>query len=69
VDGIIIAGDLNCHIGSGNVGYENIMGAYGYVNQNDDGVALLDICNNHNLRIANSYFRKDNEKLITYKSG
>ena len=69
VDGIIIAGDLNCHIGSSNVGYENIMGAYGYGNQNDDGVALLDICNNHNLRIANSYFCKDDEKLITYKSG
>ena len=67
-DGIIIAGDLNCHIGSNNAGYKNIMGAYGYGNQND-GVFLLDICENHNRRIANSYFRKDGEKLITYKSG
>ena len=69
VDGIIIAGDLNCHIGSNNAGYENIMGLYGFGVQNDDGLALLDMCNNHCLKIANSYFRKDNEKLITYKSG
>ena len=68
-DGIIVAGDLNCHIGSNNVGYENIMGLYGFGDRNDDGLALLDLCNNHRLKIANSYFRKNPEKLITYKSG
>ena len=45
------------------------MGLYGYGDQNDDGVALLDLCKNQCLKVANTYFRKDREKLITYKSG
>ena len=55
-DGIIVAGDLNCHIGSNNAGYENIMGRYGFGDRNDDGLALLDMFNNHGLKIANTYF-------------
>ena len=37
--------------------------------QNEDGLALLDICKNQCLKVANTVFRKDPEKLITYKSG
>ena len=68
-EGIIIGGDLNCHLGIDNTGYEEVMGLYGYGVQNEDGVALLDICKNHRLKVANTVFRKDPEKLITYKSG
>ena len=68
-EGIIIGGDLNCHVGANIVGYEEVMGIYGYGTQNEDGAALLDICKNHQLRVANAYFRKEPEKLITYKSG
>ena len=68
-ESIIVGGDLNCHVGSSNTGYEDVMGMYGYGIQNEDGVALLDICKNHRLKVANTYFRKDPEKLITYKSG
>ena len=49
--------------------YEEIMGIYGYGTQNEDGAALLDICRNHQLRVANTYLLKEPEKLITYKSG
>ena len=56
-EGIIIGGDLNCHVGANNVGYEEVMGLYGYGTQNEDGAALLDVCKNHQLRIANTYFR------------
>ena len=45
------------------------MGLSGYGDQKDDGVALLDLCKNHHLQVANIYFWKDREKLITYKSG
>ena len=69
VESVIVGGDLNCHIGSSNSGYEDVMGMYGYGIQNADGVAILDICKNHCLKVANTYFRKDPEKLITYKSG
>ena len=64
-EGIIVAGDLNCQVGSRNIGYEDVMGLYGYGDRNEDGTALLDICKNHCLKVANSYFRKELEKLIT----
>ena len=68
-ESIIVGGDLNCHLGANSTGYEDVMGLYGYGIQNEDGAALLDICKNHCLKVANTYFRKDPEKLITYKSG
>ena len=68
-EGVIIGGDLNCHLGTDNTGYEEVMGLYGYGVQNEDGVALLDVCKNHHLKVANTIFRKAPEKLITYKSG
>lgn len=30
---------------------------------------MHDICKNHKIKISNTYFRKEREKLITYKSG
>ena len=29
-ESIIVGGDLNCHVGSSNTGYEDVMGMYGY---------------------------------------
>ena len=68
-DGLILAGDLNCHIGNIRTGYESVMGDYGFGTSNVEGIAMLDICKNQNLKISNTYFKKDREKLITYKSG
>lgn len=68
-EGIIIGGDLNCHLGADNTGYEEVMGLYGFGVRNEDGLALLDVCLNHRLRVANTIFRKAPEKLVTYKSG
>ena len=68
-EGLIIAGDFNCHVGTDRAGYEEVMGPYGYGTANPEGVALLDLCKNQGLKIANTCFEKDTEKLITYKSG
>ena len=68
-EGVLVSGDLNCHLGPNNTGYEEVMGLYGYGVQNEDGIALLAICKNHRVEIANTYIRKDPEKQITYKSG
>ena len=48
---------------------KSIMGDYGYGVRNDEGRCFLDICKNQNLKICNTYFKKDREKVITYKSG
>ena len=68
-DGIILAGDFNSHIGTSRDGYMDIMGPFGYGNRNPEGELLLDLCKNQNLKVANTYFKKDPEKLITYRSG
>ena len=66
---LLVGGDVNSHIGSDNAGYEEVMGHYGYGNKNNEGETVLGICQNHGLRILNTYFEKEEEKLITYKSG
>ena len=68
-EGIIIGGDLNAHIGRERDGFEEILGCNGFGVRNNEGEAVLELCKNHCLRILNSYFKKDVEKLITYKSG
>ena len=51
-------------IGSENTGYEKVMGNYGYGAKNNEGETVLRICQNHKLRILNTYFKKKVEKLI-----
>ena len=68
-EGIIIGSDLECHLGADNTGYEEVMGLYGYGFQSKDGIAPLDVRMSHHLKVASTIFRRDPEKLITYKSG
>ena len=66
---LLIGGDVNGHIGWDNTGYEEIMGCNGHGNRNAEGETVLDFCKFHKLNILNTYFKKGEEKLITYKSG
>ena len=66
---VLVGGDVNAHIGDENTGYEEVMGKYGFGIRNDEGVTVMDICKFHRLRILNTHFKKDVEKLVTYKSG
>ena len=59
----------NGHIGAMNVGYEEVIGCFGYGVHNHEGMAILDFCRNQNLVVLNTLFKKDREKNITYKSG
>ena len=66
---ILVGGDVNGHIGDENMGYEEVMGMHGYGERNNEGETVLDVCKFHRLRILNTYFEKEEEKLVTYKSG
>ena len=68
-EGVIIGGVVNGHIRSSRVGYKDVMGHFVLGNQNTEGGTVLDFCRNHQLEILNTYFKKDREKYITYKSG
>ena len=45
------------------------MGPYGYGNKNREGEMILEFCKNQNLKILNSFFKKDKNKTVTYVSG
>ena len=68
-EGIFIGADMNCHIGGDRAGYEDVMGSHGFGISNDEGIKLLDLCKNHSLKLTSTYFKKETEKKITYKSG
>ncbi|KAK3886115.1 hypothetical protein Pcinc_009692 [Petrolisthes cinctipes] len=68
-DIVIVAGDMNAHIGRDNGGYEEVMGGYGIGQRNKEGEQKLQLCQLHNLRIWNTWFMKREQHLITFKSG
>ena len=68
-DGLLIGGDMNGHIGIDIAGYDEVIGLYGFGDRNDEGVMVLNMCKNHGLRVLNTLFKKEREKMITYKSG
>jgi len=68
-EGLLIGGDLNGHVGSRGEGYETVHGGLGYGERNSGGVSILDFAMAYDISIVNSYFRKRDKHLITFKSG
>ena len=64
-----IRGDFNGHVGKGRGGYEMVHGGHDLGDRNNSGEAILDFAVAYNLIIANTFFRKRDEQLITFKSG
>ena len=52
---IILLGDFNGHTGT--KVNNQIVGPYGETRINDNGERLIDLCESHNLRITNGYFK------------
>eukprot|EP00262_Sarcandra_glabra_P012088 TRINITY_DN3039_c0_g2_i3.p1 TRINITY_DN3039_c0_g2~~TRINITY_DN3039_c0_g2_i3.p1 ORF type:complete len:402 (+),score=55.32 TRINITY_DN3039_c0_g2_i3:275-1480(+) len=68
-ESIVIGGDFNGHVGKMRNGYERIHGGYGFGERNEMGGAILDFAVAFDLAIANTFFKKKDEHLITFKSG
>ncbi|XP_057524007.1 uncharacterized protein LOC130803822 [Amaranthus tricolor] len=66
---VFICGDFNGHIGKETVNYNLVHDGFGYGVRNESGEILLEFALVKELVIANSIFRKNDEHLITYKSG
>ena len=66
---IFIRGDFNGHIGGKRDGYEMVRGGFGYGEKNNGGLSILDFTVAYKLSIVNSYFRKEEEHLVTLKNG
>jgi len=66
---VVFAGDMNGHIGSSNVGYCGSHVGFGYGSRNTDGSRILEFADGLNLVICNTWFTKQEAKLVTYVAG
>ena len=66
---LVITGDLNGHIGVERRGYEDAIGPYSFGSKNPEGEKILEFCMNQRLKILNTFFKKDRNKVVTYSSG
>jgi len=66
---VVLAGDMNGHVGSSNVGYDWTHGGFGYGATNADGSRILVFTDGLNLVICNTMFMKQKSKLVTYVAG
>ncbi|KAI5739350.1 hypothetical protein M8J77_018157 [Diaphorina citri] len=67
---IFLAGDLNGHIGRGNTEVTaRIRGIWGVGNNNEEGDRITDFALATDMAILNTFFKKEDNQLITYKSG
>ena len=66
---LFIGGDLNGHVGSTSAGFEVAHGGFRYGSRNQEGEDVLDFATAFDLMIANTFFRKRESHLVTYRSG
>ena len=68
-DIVIVGGDFNAHLGRERIGFEDVLGKFTIGDRNADGEELLQLCQQNNLKILNTWFEKQEKHLITYVSG
>ncbi|KAK4329584.1 hypothetical protein Pmani_000059 [Petrolisthes manimaculis] len=68
-DTVVLAGDLNGHVGACADGYDDVHGGFGYRRRNLEGEYILESCVALNMVVCNSKFKKRLSHLITYSSG
>jgi hypothetical protein len=64
-----IGGDLNGHVGSTRVGFNEVHGGFRYESRNQEGKGILNFVLAYDLIIANTLFRKRVSHLVTFSSG
>ena len=65
----MLGGDFNGHVGELFAGFEGVHGGSGYGVRNQDDLLILDFSVANKLAVANTFFQKNNSRLITFSSG
>jgi len=65
----VVCGDMNGHVGEKSDGFCGVHGGHGFGHRNLEGEMLLEFADARNLAVMNTWFKKDEGKLITYDSG
>ena len=66
---VILARDLNGHVGADRSGVERWNGGHGYGSHNEEGRTILQCAQMYHLAIASTFFENNFQHLITYRSG
>ena len=66
---MVVLGDLNGHVGRDVDGYEGVHGENGFGDRKEEGEAILEFATCFGLVVANTFFIKEMQKLVTYESG
>ena len=64
-----VLGDFNGHVGRSCLGYDGIHRGFGWGERHRDGERILEFADRLDMVVGNPFFKKDDEKLITYISG
>ena len=64
-DRLVDADDLNGHVGSHRIGYEEVHGGHGVGAPNEDGIMVLYFATAYQMRILNTSYQKRKNHLVT----
>ena len=67
-ENFIVMEDFNGHVGSSINGYEGVHAGFGWGERNKEVENVLEFADSCGMIVGNTYFQKDIEKLIKYKS-
>ena len=65
---LVVCGDMNGHVGARADGFEGVHGGFGFGVRNTEGEMLLEFADAMDLAVASTWFRKGDQKLITFES-
>ena len=68
-DRIVIAGDLNGHVGQQPEGFLETHGGRGVGTRNAEGLSILEFAEAMNMIVVNTWFDKPEHRIVTYESG
>src|SRR5260221_942362 len=66
---LVVCGDMNGHVGATSDGFEDVHGGNGFGIRNVEGEMLLEFACAMELVVANTWFKKEDSKKVTYDSG
>uniref|UniRef100_A0A8D9DR12 Craniofacial development protein 2 n=1 Tax=Cacopsylla melanoneura TaxID=428564 RepID=A0A8D9DR12_9HEMI len=66
---VMIGSDMNGHVGKNRDGHEECHGGYGFGEKNEPGERVVNLAEAYDLKIVNTFYKKKDEHLITFKSG
>ena len=64
----VVLGDMNGHVSRDMDGFEGVHGGNGFGDRNAEGEAILEFATCFELVVVNTFFTKETQKLVTYKS-